>query len=731
MTLADFDRKQRDWRPWLTRLAFGGALVLVIARATMPQFLRDVVPVAPLAAGELAAPRAVGPAVGAILDVACVACALLVLARLCVDRAYPLRRTWSAGLLLAVALWAMASALWASDRFAAAAGASTWVAAAALVFTFAQTTRTWSRFRVVAAAAAGLFLVNVGFGVMYRTLDLPGLRADFQKDKARLLAERGIEPEGVAAKQLENRVMKGQTGGFSASPNSYGATLVLLGFALAGVAWQRFRDRDEVVWGGILLLGLVPGAWVLWTTGSRAAMAAAALLAVGFLIVWPLRGMLLKRRALVFVAAVLLVLAGGGVVVGIGLWTGTLPQDSLAFRWNYWVGGWGVFLDHPLLGVGFGNFGDAYLLHRLPVAAEEVSDPHNLIVRFFTETGLVGGLLAVLWLARTGWELLRPARATADAGPTADVRPLVWLLLAAVALGVLAGVDLASDPGFVALEIVRRLLFAALLAMGLLMGSLRSAADPHVSPKGALASASLVIAGLLAVLLHATADVVLFEPPVLMAFALLLGASLGIRAPDADPPPAARFALAGAGGLLLIGLAAGWAVPTTVAELQSNRGDELVRAGRPDAAVAAYLDAAGAGSVPDAEPYRKAANAAAYANRPAAEVAALLARALAADPAGIGDRVRLADVYVSRFNPPRTAEAMSLLAEATRRNPNDLQIRQKYADVLEASGDRAGAAAQLRRVLEFNDGLNPDEPERLSAAQVEAIKKRAEELRSP
>ena len=312
--------------------------------------MRDVVPVVPLAAGDVAPPRAAGPAVGALLDAAALLCALLVLLRAALDRSYLLRRTWSVALLAALALLAFASALWAGDRFAAAAGASTWVAAAALVFTFAQTVRNWSRFRVAVAAAAGLFLVNVAFGVVYRAVDLPGLRDDFQAGKTRLLAERGLEPDSPQAMQLENRLMKGQTGGFAASPNSYAASLVLLGFALGGVAWQRWRDGEEPYWGVVLALGLLPGAWIFYTTGSRAAAASAAIFLFLLLAVWPLRGLLLRKKPAVFGIAVAVVLLVAGVVVGVGLATGTLPQDSLAFRWNYWVGAWGVWRDHPLLG---------------------------------------------------------------------------------------------------------------------------------------------------------------------------------------------------------------------------------------------------------------------------------------------------------------------------------------------------------------------------------------------
>ena len=732
MTLADLDPKRSDWPTWLTRVAFGGALILVVARAMLPQYLRDVVPVVPLAAGDVAAPRAAGPAVGSLLDAACICCALLVLVRAAVDRSYLLRRTWSVAVLVALALFAFASTLWASDKFAAAASASTWVAAAALVFTFAQTVRSWSRFRVAAAAAAGLFLVNVGFGVIYRSVDLPGLQSDFQRDKSRLFADRGLDPESPQAKQLENRVMKGQTGGFAASPNSYAASLVLLGFALGGVAWQRWRDGEERNWGPVLALGLLPGLWIFFATGSRAAAAAAALFLFLLLAVWPLRGLLLRKKRAVYVVVVGAILLGAAAVVGVGLATGTLPQDSLAFRWNYWVGGWGVWRDHPMLGVGFANFGDPYLLHRRPVAAEEVKDPHNLIVRFFAETGLVGGLLAVAWLAWTLWDLLRRVKATADeprldAAATPTAKTLAWVVALSMGLNVVAGLDLGSDPGYVFLELFRRVLFAALLAVGLLMGSVRNARDTRLCNRPAGAAAAAIVAGLLAVLLHATADVVLFEPPVLMAFALLLGATLGIRAPAADPSPAARRTLAGATAAGLLTFLLAFALPLTVAEVTAGQGDDLVRTRRPDAAVRAYLDAENWSPVANADYLRRAATASYRAGRPAAEIEALLRRSLAADPANVGDLVDLARLYRS-LTPPRDADAAAALAEATRRNPNDLQIRTAYADALEAAGDPTAAAAQLRLVLDFNDQLNPDEPERLPPSRIDELNARLAKL---
>src|SRR5207302_3966732 len=80
----------------------------------------------------------------------------------------------------------------------------------------------------------------------------------------------------------------------------------------------------------------------------------------------------------------------------------------MTFRWHYWVGAARVLREHPVLGVGWNNFGYHYLSHRLPQAPEEVKDPHNFLVRFFVELGLVGGLLLMAWLVLLWWEMTRP-----------------------------------------------------------------------------------------------------------------------------------------------------------------------------------------------------------------------------------------------------------------------------------------------------------------------------------
>ena len=44
--------------------------------------------------------------------------------------------------------------------------------------------------------------------------------------------------------------------------------------------------------------------------------------------------------------------------------------------------------DHPWLGCGPGNFGDYYTQYKLPIASEEIKDPHNFLFEVAANAGL-------------------------------------------------------------------------------------------------------------------------------------------------------------------------------------------------------------------------------------------------------------------------------------------------------------------------------------------------------
>lgn len=78
---------------------------------------------------------------------------------------------------------------------------------------------------------------------------------------------------------------------------------------------------------------------------------------------------------------------------------------SVTIRFQLWRNGLSQALEHPLLGVGAGNFGDHYLKTRelepeaLRVQQRRPEDPHNQLVRVLAESGWVGLALWLSWLA--------------------------------------------------------------------------------------------------------------------------------------------------------------------------------------------------------------------------------------------------------------------------------------------------------------------------------------------
>src|SRR5204863_1187517 len=125
-------------------------------------------------------------------------------------------------------------------------------------------------------------------------------------------------------------------------------------------------------------------------------------------------------------AGALLVLAA----LGYGLWqaglfTAAVGKDpaTAAVRLEYWRATWQVIGEHPWLGVGPGNFGNAYLRFMPPTAAESIKDPHNFFLDVWSSAGLVAALAVTFALAaffirvgRQGVTPPQPAPSAADLG---------------------------------------------------------------------------------------------------------------------------------------------------------------------------------------------------------------------------------------------------------------------------------------------------------------------------
>ena len=513
----------------------------------------------------------------------------VVLLRRALDKTYYLHSGIAHLLAGLLGIWAILSTAWASDKYAAFINGSTLIAAAAMFWSTAQLVRSWSRLRLVSGACLGVLLICTAQGLIYRYIDLPDNLQHWKEIRLDEFRQRGWEETSFTAQQFERKFINGEIIGFYASSNTMAAMLVFMGIVAAGVAIQRLSNRDEPGWAGAITAAIIPALFVVFLTQSKTAYLTPVIAGIMLFAIPRVRKFMLARRTVVFSCAVALIALAVAVVIGHGVYHHSLPGDSLNFRWKYWSGSWGVLKSHPWIGTGWSNFGLHYLQFRLPEASEEIKDPHNFIVRFFCELGIVGGMIALLMLARGAWEITFPAAPPAPSSkPKAparlgeSLRPIIVIAMLAMAINIVASIEFHQDKSWVFLELMKRLLWLGLLVVAFAVAALRSSKDPVIDDRPAPWVIHGILVAIAIFLLHNTVDFSMFENGPMMLLALLCGAITGVRHPTSHgsrgrSPVAAYICAASAVGWCAIAIVVG--VPVFEAEAKARDADEHVRQG--------------------------------------------------------------------------------------------------------------------------------------------------------
>ena len=76
----------------------------------------------------------------------------------------------------------------------------------------------------------------------------------------------------------------------------------------------------------------------------------------------------------------------------------TSDNWAVVERMAHWQAGWAMFLDHPWLGVGAGNYAEAYSTYFVGMWREALGHAHNYYLNILAELGIVGGAILVLLL---------------------------------------------------------------------------------------------------------------------------------------------------------------------------------------------------------------------------------------------------------------------------------------------------------------------------------------------
>lgn len=720
------------WSQRLTQIALGLAIALVIARASMVQILRE--PQLAIPGTELL-PRVAGPTSSLILDLLLCVPAMLVLLRRAIDRDYQLNFRVSPLIFGGLSILAAVSVFWSSDKFATLITAADFVAAAALFWAMSQLVRTWVDLRLVGGACFGILLVLIAQGLLYRLVDLPDNIEFWEKNKAEELARRNWEPGSFAAMRFEQMVRAGSMTGFSTSPNTYAAMVVMLGVVTAGMVIQRFYNRDEPAWAVSSIIALLITAGVLYFTYSRAALITP-FIAAALLIIAP---RMAGHRKGFYVLCAGVFVAGTIALVVYGLMFDSLVIQTLTYRWHYWYGAIKILEQHPLLGIGWSNFGAYYLGVRLPVASEEVKDPHNMVIRALVELGVIGGAMITAWLARLAWELVTspPALMKTHAprpNPHSAGVTIASICLGGILINILCSVDFvtpyAGGAWFIAMEIFKRMLFFGLLLLGYAGACLESSRRPHLDDRAAPWLSRAMIAGVAVFLVHNLIDFALFEPGALCLFAMLGGAALSVRTNYAEKPVVSRtipIAACAIAGILWIAVLIGLVIPVANAEHYAQSGDDLVRAGQASIAAEALEDAFESLWLTNADYAYRAAVAMQYTPTPADRTRAMLEAAVRTNPMSVLYRRARAQFEI-RQPMPDSRRIMEDFEAAIEMDPNDVSAHVDFADALVRLGQRQRAIEEYRTALKYDDLLEKDEPKRMPPAKIAEIEQKIRAL---
>ena len=205
------------------------------------------------------------------------------------------------------------------------------------------------------------------------------------------LAQVGVEPGFMFQSRLEARLPWG----------TFGHTNTLAGFlmfaspfllTMAAAAWSALPTAR--VWSArglsLALLGLLLYALLL-TKGRSAWIGAAVAFGVMGLASPSIRQLLSRHRTWI--------IAAGALVLAVFFWKGGNAVESLRYRLEYWQGTLPIIKEHPWLGVGWGNFRDHYLEHKLVHSSEEIADPHNFFMEFAACAGIPAAIAYLFWVA--------------------------------------------------------------------------------------------------------------------------------------------------------------------------------------------------------------------------------------------------------------------------------------------------------------------------------------------
>jgi len=248
-------------------------------------------------------------------------------------------------------------------------------------------------------------ITAVGVLVTYQCVEqkfwLNDQQIEFYEQNTQLsLEEQGITAGTLKQWQFEHRLYSKDVKSYFTTSNSAGSFLIMAAFSSIALLLEKIRNRKTYNPLALLINGAITATILvgLALTKSKGAIAAFAIAVAMFLSYICFGDWIKKHRKAIFVTILLLIMTATAFTYYYGTAHDSLPGgNSMLVRWQYWVASIKMYADHPLTGVGPGNFSIYYPHYKAAGALETVSDPHNFVLMMLSEYGSIGliGFLAI------------------------------------------------------------------------------------------------------------------------------------------------------------------------------------------------------------------------------------------------------------------------------------------------------------------------------------------------
>ena len=449
---------------------------------------------------------------------------------------------------------ALVAGLAAADKRLAMTDITVFLAPAFMALLLVQILDSFSKIKIMLAVIAALGIITVYQCAEQFFVSNQMTIEQYQQDPQSMLGPLGIETGSFQQFLFEHRLYSRGVRGFFTTRNSAASFSLMALFAAVALFIEKFKNRRSDTSVMKYLIGCGFGAVLilfnLGLTRSKGAVIGLFFALMIFFLFMFFGNWLREHKRAVLAVCLLLTVTGICAVAWYGLSHNRLPGgSSMLVRWQYWHASGMMYANHPLTGVGPGNFGDFYTRYKPAAALESVSDPHNFPLSILTQYGPFGLIGFFVMLAVPLWKMTAAASGTSSekANPLRPafrsqamvcllavctalllIRPFLMPEMLTEKLGVIIYVIVTMHVATAAIFIIAFVLFA---------GPLLKTKDSKSGINNAFTSIA-IFSAVLGVAVHNLFDFAIFEPGVLTTFWALLACLIAIDSQVKSRPPA-------------------------------------------------------------------------------------------------------------------------------------------------------------------------------------------------